>query len=459
MPALLSSVKMNPSLRVSALLVASILSSTQAFQVSKHGTNSYAASSSPTQLFSTTLSLERTAQREIDEFQGWAGSCGVQPENGFCLEGDLVDENEDYYAATSTGAAQGSRLLYVPGEMILSSSRIAEEYNGYIDGSLEILSQTGVQHLQEQFYLFVKVLLEYEQGEESPYFPWFQAMPRKWNTAVSMDDFCLSCLPPFIKSLCQTERDQLGKFKSALTNFEYVSPESKSNNELLEFAYNVVFTRSWRSDEGDYRIVPVADMMNHGYPDNVEIRYDEDSGCELYAKEDVQPGAALTVSYGQPTNPSRFLATYGFLNDAPAAFCKYVISNPSQQLKDIGYDPDRMLFYTGDGSLSQEVWDVMLFSRLERKPDMAQVKDAFYQAHMTGDDETKNAIHAQFQGETINALLRHVNHILIEVHDLTVKMSCFDASKHPRLPLLKKHHAMVTSTFGKVRETLGDMPF
>ena len=110
----------------------------------------------------------------------------MQPENGFCLEGDLVDENEDYYAATSTGAAQGSRLLYVPGEMILSSSRIAEEYNGYIDGSLEILSQTGVQHLQEQFYLFVKVLLEYEQGEESPYFPWFQAMPRKWNTAVSM---------------------------------------------------------------------------------------------------------------------------------------------------------------------------------------------------------------------------------------------------------------------------------
>jgi hypothetical protein len=55
------------------------------------------------------------------------------------------------------------------------------------------------------------------------------------------------------------------------------------------------------------------------------------------------------------------LATYGFLNDAPATFCKYVISNPSQQLKDIGYDPDRMLFYTGDGSLSQEVWDVMLF--------------------------------------------------------------------------------------------------
>ena len=77
------------------------------------------------------VSIERTAPREIDYFQGWAGSCGVQAENGFCLQGQMIDGNEDYYAATSSGAASGSRMLYVPGEMILSAYNIAQEYNGY----------------------------------------------------------------------------------------------------------------------------------------------------------------------------------------------------------------------------------------------------------------------------------------------------------------------------------------
>lgn len=239
-----------------------------------------------------------------------------------------------------------------------------------------------------------------------------------------------------------------------MTTFDYLTPESKSNDELLQFAYNVVFTRSWRSDEGDYRIVPVADMLNHDYPDNVAISYDENGGCEVYVKNDAPPGSALTLSYGQPTNLSRLLATYGFLNEAPAAFCKILFSNPSQELKNIGYDPNRMLFFTANGSISQEVWDTLLYSRLERKPELADLKYAFYQAHMSGDDATKNNIHSQFQRETVGALLRHVNHILAEVAELMVKMNSFDSSKHPRLPLLKRHHAMVTSTFTKVRDYL-----
>jgi hypothetical protein len=217
---------------------------------------------------------------------------------------------------------------------------------------------------------------------------------------------------------------------------------------------NVAFTRSFRADGGDYRIVPVADMINHGFPDNVQIAYDQEGGCEVFVKYDVAPGTPLTLSYGQPSNPSRFLATYGFLNDAPAAFCKFLVSKPSQQLKDIGYDPNRMLFYTNDGSVSDEVWDVMLFSRLERKPGLAHLKDSFYQAHMSGDEATKQAIHTQFQSDTVKALLRHVNFILAEIAELTVKMNSFDSSKHPRLPLLKKHHAMVTDTFSKVRDYL-----
>ena len=136
------------------------------------------------------VSIERTAPREIDYFQGWAGSCGVQAENGFCLQGQMIDGNEDYYAATSSGAASGSRMLYVPGEMILSAYNIAQEYNGYADASLQMLAEMDMQHLNKHFHLFLKVLVEYEKGSESPYMPWLNAMPRKWNTAVSMGEYC-----------------------------------------------------------------------------------------------------------------------------------------------------------------------------------------------------------------------------------------------------------------------------
>ena len=72
---------------------------------------------STTRIFSDTylLSLDKTAVREIDQFQEWSYQCGVQTENGFTLSGQIVDGNEDWCAVTSTGATQGSRVLYVPG--------------------------------------------------------------------------------------------------------------------------------------------------------------------------------------------------------------------------------------------------------------------------------------------------------------------------------------------------------
>lgn len=408
-----------------------------------------------TSLSEALVSLERNTKRQVDQFQGWAAECGVQAESGFQLIGEMVDGNEDYHAVTSTGGAQGSRVLFVPGQMILSASRIAEEYQGYTDLALKILEEKGSLHLYQQFFLFLKILMEYEQGTNSPFYPWMESLPRKWNTAVSFDYFCMSTLPPYIKKICTTEREQLAAFQAALKGFDYVRPESKADKELMKFAYNVVFTRSWQSEDGDYRIAPVADYFNHGYPDNVAICYNGNGDCEVFLKENVAPGSALTLSYGMPTNPSALLAKYGFLNAAPATYCKLLFTNPSQKLKDVGYDPDKMLFYTLDGGISPEVWDVILYSKLERTAGMSDAKNAFYEAHMSGDEATKFAIHSQFQEATCNVLLEHVEGILKEVAQLTTMMEKFrNEEKHPRLPLLLNHHAMVSSTFSKVRDNI-----
>ena len=105
------------------------------------------------------------------------------------------------------------------------------------------------------------------------------------------------------------------------------------------------------------------------------------------------------------------------------------------------------------GSVSQEVWDVLLYSKLERAPGMAEPKNAFYQAHMSGDEATKMAIHAQFQRATCEALLSHIDDILKEVSQLSKMMIKFqNDEKHPRLPLLYRHHEMVSSTFSRARD-------
>eukprot|EP00957_Ditylum_brightwellii_P126000 9606495-Ditylum_brightwellii.AAC.1 len=97
--------------------------------------------------------------------------------------------------------------------------------------------------------------MEYEQGVESAYCAWLNSLPYQWNT---------------------TEQDQCATFKEALQPFEYLLPETKANDSLLTFAYNVVFTRSFPTDDGsgDTCIVPMADMLNHGYPDNTSLMYD-----------------------------------------------------------------------------------------------------------------------------------------------------------------------------------------
>lgn len=413
-----------------------------------------AISTSSTRLFNQVLSLESTAAREVDQFQNWAAQCGVQIDSGFCLAADIVDGNEDYFAATSSGGSQGSRALFVPGEVILSASQIAQEYQEYLGACFQILEEKNQIDLYQQFYLFVKILTEFEQGMDSPYYPWLASLPKKWNTAVSFDYFCMSTLPPYIKQVATEKRDEFDAFNAALQVYDYLTPQTKDNIDILKFAHNVVFTRSFPSEEGDLKIVPLADYLNHGCPDNVALCYNENGDCEVILKEDIAPGSALTLSYGDATNPSVLLATYGFLNEVDGTYCKILFTQPSQKLKDVGYDAEKMLFYS-DGSIAQEVWDVMLYSKLERAPGMADAKNAFYEAHMAGDEETKFAIHSQFQDSTCSDLLSHVENILKEVEQLTRMMNKFnDEDRHPRLPLLFKHHALVTYTFKNVREYL-----
>ena len=196
-------------------------------------------------------------------------------------------------------------------------------------------------------------------------------------------------------------------------------------------------------------------QFNHGTETEIQLNYDEEGNCHAYTTRDVPAGSQLRLSYGDPTNPSFLFARYGFLDESsPATFCKIMIDNPSQELIKMGYEESRMLFYKDTGSVSPEVWDVLLYQLLgQYDPNLQQ---QFYQAHMNGDTQTKQQFHEQYYPQTSDALRQHIDNFLQELDVLMAtaqqRMSGKKSWKHPRLPLIMRHNEFVRQTFLKVRD-------
>ena len=128
----------------------------------------------------------------------------------------------------------------------------------------------------------------------------------------------------------------------------------------------------------------------------IQIQFDDYGNCYAMSTRDLAAGSPLRISYtSDPTNPSFLFARYGFVDEsASATFCKIMISNPRQQLVDMGYAHNRMLFFKNTGCVSAEVWDVLLYRLLGDTDKQGQ--QLFYDAHKTGDYETKQSIHQKY---------------------------------------------------------------
>lgn len=124
----------------------------------------------------------------------------------------------------------------------------------------------------------------------------------------------------------------------------------------------------------------------------------------------------------------------------------------------MGY-PDKMLFYT-DGGISQEVYDVVLCEQLDK--NKSPQKQEFYQAFMSGDEETKQRIHQENFSLTLQALERHVDFLVNELDELEIGIETqikfgSHSLRHPRLPLLQRHNAYVKTILERVQDNLVNM--
>lgn len=365
------------------------------------------------------IDISETSTRDMSSLFDWASNYGVQMSD--CIQFTADDEGEgdglnNVYVITNQDLPQETPILCVPNELILTGNKAREEFGDEANAAEQVLNSYGQDQIIK-FYLFLKILKEYELGEESPYFYWLNSLPRYFSNGASMSDFCYGCLPPFAASLAQQEKKRMKAFFKVLRRIPSLSSETKNYEDLTKWAFAVVNTRSFEIPmNGDFCIVPMGDYVNHGGYDeiNVERSFDDEGNFYFYSTQNIPAGSPLKISYGDSTNPSKLLAQYGFLDDtSPATYCKYIIENPSPEVINMGY-PSQMLFYN-DGGISDSVWNIILYEQLKVDPQQQQ---AFYQACMIGDEATRQSYHQEYFVYTFQELQKHVDYLMNELEEL-----------------------------------------
>lgn len=171
------------------------------------------------------------------------------------------------------------------------------------------------------------------------------------------------------------------------------------------------------------------------------------------AIDNIPAGSPLTISLGDPTNPTPLFAKYGFLpTDCSTIFCKAM--HLEDEIKALGYDFKDLLFYTETGDIAPKVWDIFLYKLLENDQNAL---GQFYTACKTNDEGTKQAFHGQYFQYTLQAVREHVNSILRDVENLTQKAYSYDLNTHPRVPVIVAHNELVRNTFINVKAQLDNM--
>ena len=132
---------------------------------------------------SAVVDVSEGASRDVSAMEEWATACSVQQSEGFQL---TSEDGIDIYAMTTEDLAAESPVLFVPSQLIFSSNSVRQELGGYLEEAEDLVKRLESEESIPQFYLMVKILMEYQQGDESQWFPWLNALPRTFYNGASM---------------------------------------------------------------------------------------------------------------------------------------------------------------------------------------------------------------------------------------------------------------------------------
>ena len=76
-----------------------------------------------------------------------------------------------------------------------------------------------------------------------------------------MTPFCCLCLPSLMRKLAVRERGNMSRLSvSSIKLIPFLNENTKYDIDLCNWAYQVVFTRSFEGPDGDLKLVPFGDV-------------------------------------------------------------------------------------------------------------------------------------------------------------------------------------------------------
>lgn len=246
----------NQHVKFNKPIISSASSSSSCLSVASYGTNM--------NMNMNSISLEEWTQRDVYSMEEWATNYGVQKYDGVEL---FTSDGEDWQLISNGYIPAGTSVLFVPADIVLSSDGVVAEFGGSLEAAENALvaMDQGTARRLPLFRLMVKILAEYEKGEESPWFPWLNSLPRRFYNGVSMTDACFECLPPYAAILSMNERNTYSRFVNAIRKgFVPLNPETINDDRVVKWAYNVALTRFHEIWEPTRQklIAPMADMVS-----------------------------------------------------------------------------------------------------------------------------------------------------------------------------------------------------
>lgn len=168
---------------------------TTAFQVPDHHTKQPVTSVGPLAMVggfapttmtssTTTIDVSETAPRDVDTMLNWARQCGVRMIDG--VEIGTAD-GEDYSVYTNAAIGAGNPVLLVPAALVMTSGSVESEFGGALQAAEgTLLEFEGTAQRLPLFRLMIRVLAEYEKGDQSPWYYYLNGMPRRFYNGAAM---------------------------------------------------------------------------------------------------------------------------------------------------------------------------------------------------------------------------------------------------------------------------------
>lgn len=426
-----------------------------------------------------------TNSRDMSSLSKWSRSCEIVLADGIELSEDLL---RDWSLTTTKSIVQGSSIMTVPSHVILTSGIDGDSYLPYYDetdmrniydwmeSELESGSQSKQDYLAE-YMLVYKLIREVHLDTKSRWYPWLQSLPTQFSTGLYLDEVernhvermtgdyiriqglqYQACSELFQKLVSKEIKTSIPTqfLKWVLALQEGDDKEDTRFDNLIKWAFTIVFTRSWRSpDRKEAQIVPLGDLANHDSQfANLKPGFRQTDGAfQFFATNDIEVGGSsspkLYLSYGLTYAPARYLVLFGFC-DVTAAYIDAQLD--FFQLNDeckwpTTLEPSQLVVSTLNGALSEDVWIAFLYKILQESypEELDRIRNVFDDSEERGDVLIQKVLETwEFEvGMEIQAYYQ----LLLETDFAPIPVTEKDLAEHPRLSMIVNYNLFIRETY------------